>query len=342
MADIIKNSQVKWNIQTSDGLVIGALADQASTGGNIFKTLATAPYNEYIEIDPRSKNTGGRNIADQWYLLDSLGANPTTHLGGCIYFTANPAIQPIDWVQYRNPVIGNIFGNSWQCTLLTGAGSYPPHSNDLNDFGIYKPDSANEFYQHNPSANLWTMGTGCAPLLTDTTDEQQIIDLIQGQVDSIQNGFWPENKFYVTRIMTNQRDYNPVFFQKVQIIIDSLALIPATQLTWATISETFEAFEVWQLASGLDYSQWLCGQITTRTEDVSRSTSNRVYPNPSYGVFNFNFLDNKPRLVKIYDALGRLIFMPSDAGNTVDLSHLTPGIYYCMMDHYPALKLIRL
>ena len=333
LANIINNRNAKWNLQTSDGFVLGALNDQASTSTNIFNTIANPPYNDNIEIDPRSKNMGGRNIADQWYLLDSLGANPTTHLGGCIYSTTNTTIAPIDWEQYRIPIIGNIYGNSWQCSIITGAGSYPPHTNDLNDFGIFKPDTATNFYQHNPSKNLWCMGTGCAPVLDSLNDEQAIIDLIQGQVDSIQNGLWPQNKFYVTRIMTNQREYGPLFFQKISKVIDSLNLIPSSKLQWATIGETFTAFQAWQTTSGLDHSQWLCGQTTTGVENLETNNKFSIYPNPFSNIVSIDFIDNQVHKIEVVDYLGSISYSSIlFANTTIDLSKFSNGIYLIRID----------
>lgn len=285
---------------------------------------------------------GGRNIADQWYLLDSLGANPTTHLGGCIYYTTNPNDQPIDWEQYRNPIIGNIYGNTWQCSIITGAGS-SNHKNDLNDFGIFKPDTATNFYHHNPAKNLWCMGTGCAPVLDSLDDEQAIIDLIQGQVDSIQNGLWPSNKFYVTRIMTNQREYGPLFFQKISKVIDSLNLIPSSKLQWATVSEVFTAFQAWQITSGLDHSQWLCGQTTTTglTEEKNLNYFT-IYPNPSSGNYILNFADNINHQIKIYDLMGRLIqFKIINGNDIINLSNQADGLYILKVDEKIVKKIIK-
>jgi hypothetical protein len=342
LANIVDSKNAKWNLQTSDGLVLGALNDQASTSTNIFSTLSSTPFNDNVEIDPRSKNMNGRNIADQWYLLDSLGANPTTHLGGCIYVTTNSAIQPIDWEQYRNPIIGNIYGNSWKCTIITGAGSYPPHTNDLNDFGVFKPDTATNFYQHNPSKNLWCLGTGCAPLLDSLKDEQAIIDLIQGQVDSIQNGLWPSNKFYVTRIMTNQREYGPLFFQKISKVIDSLNLIPSSKLQWATISETFTAFQAWQTASSLDHSQWKCGQTATGLFEEKESPSFIVYPNPSNGQYSLHFNNIASHHLKIYDITGRLIDQKNIIGDfNLNLSHQANGLYILKIDENIIKKIVK-
>jgi hypothetical protein len=335
MANIIDSKNVKWNLQTSDGFILGALQYQSAgtSTTDIFETLANPPYSDNIEIDPRSKNKNGRNIADQWYLLDSCGANPTNHLGGCIYSTTNPSLQPIDWLQYRNPIIGNIYGNSWQCSIITGAGSYPPHTNDLNDFGVFKPDTTNNFYSHNPTKNLWCMGTGCAPLLDSLANEQDIIDLIQGQVDSIQNGLWPANKFYVTRIMTNQREYGPLFFQKLSTVIDSLNLIPSSKLQWATIGETFSAFQAWQTASGQDYSQWLCGQTTTGTENIETKRSFLIYPNPFSGMISIDFTENQEHTVEVIDYLGNIVYSSIINANTsIDLSKLSTGIYLLRLD----------
>lgn len=336
MADIINSKNAKWNLQTSDGFVLGALQYQAAgtSSTDIFETLSNPPYNDNIEIDPRSKNKNGRNIADQWYLLDSCGANPTTHLGGCIYSTTNPILQPIDWLQYRNPIIGNIYGNSWQCSIITGAGSYPPHTNDLNDFGIFKPDTTNNFYSHNPNKNLWCMGTGCAPVLDSLDNEQDIIDLIQGQVDSIQNGLWPQNKFYVTRIMTNQREYGPLFFRKISKVIDSLNLIPSSKLQWATIGETFTAFQTWRTISGLGHSQWLCGQTTTDVQNLETNDKFLIYPNPFSNKVSIDFADNQKHKIEVVDYLGSILFSRiTNANSIIDLSKISNGIYLIRIDN---------
>lgn len=330
MANLIDTYNLRWNIQTSDGLVLGALDDQAATSSNVFFTLANTPYNDNIEIDPRSKNSDGRNVADQWYLLDSLGANPSYNLGGCIYTTTDPVNHPIDWVQYKTPIIGNIYGNSWQCNILSGAGSYPPHDNDLKDFGIFMP-SVGAFYTHDYSSALWQVGTGCAPVLRDTTNEQEIIDLIQGQIDSIQNGLWPANKFYVTRIMTNQKDYNTAFFTKLQNIIDSLSIIPSTKLKWATISETFTDFQAWQLSSGFDYSQWSCGQTILGTEFDALTNNIRVtiFPNPTDNKINIQVNENysiSDTRIKLFNSQGQLIEDKKNDLTTIKLP--VSGIYF--------------
>lgn len=348
MAALVKANDMRWNLQTSDGFVHGALTDQANTSSNIFATLASPTYSNWIEIDPRSKNSipvlgVSKNIADQWYLLDSLGANPTHTLGGYVWTSCsapNNTATP-DWIPYIDTIVGNVYGNKWQCSLLSGAGSQN-HCNDLNDFGVFKPGQTN-FYTHSPGEKLWCMGTGCAPLLVDSVNEQDIIDMIQGQVDSIQNGLWPSDKFYVTRIMTNQRDFNTVFFQKLTTIMDSLKLIPASQLKWTTLEETFTAFEAWQISSGLDYSQWRCGD--TYTVGVDENTTKdlySIYPNPFNNTLTIEVSDLQKHTLEIVDFLGRVV-----CNNTVrsklllDLSGLSNGIYMLRVDGGSAEKIIK-
>ena len=177
------------------------------------------------------------------------------------------------------------------------------------------------------------MGTGCAPVLDSLNDEQAIIDLIQGQVDSIQNGLWPQNKFYVTRIMTNQREYGPLFFQKISKVIDSLNLIPSSKLQWATIGETFTAFQAWQTTSGLDHSQWLCGQTTTGVENLETNNKFSIYPNPFSNIVSIDFIDNQVHKIEVVDYLGSISYSSIlFANTTIDLSKFSNGIYLIRID----------
>lgn len=338
MAAIIDARNVKWNLQTSDGFVIGALQyDSAGTSPNdVFERLANPPYNDNIEIDPRSKNKNGRNIADQWYLLDSIGANPSKTVGGFLWYICQPSTMQPDWWQYQDTLMGAVYGNKVKFGLLSGAGSAGAslHCNDLNDFGIFKPDTITNFYQHNPNRNLWCVGTGCAPVLDSLSDEQSIIDLIQGQVDSIQSGLWPANKFYVTRIMTNQREYGPLFFQKLSKVIDSLSIIPSTQLQWATISETFAEFLNWQNSTTLDFSQWQCGQTSIGTSDLLQASNHRVFPNPFNTHLSIEFSDEILHQVEIMDIWGRTCLYRDVTENaSIDLSALSNGVYLIRIDN---------
>lgn len=338
LAAIVDSKNARWNLQTSDGFVFGARQDEINTGNNIFRMLAAAPYNDNIEIDPRNKNFPGRNIADQWYLLDSLGANPSYTVGGFLWYICQPSSMQPDWWQYQDSITGLVYGNKMKFEKLSGAGSagFTLHCNDLYDFGIFKPDTVTNFYSHNPARSLWCMGTGCAPLLDSLNDEQAVIDLIQAQVDSIQNGLWPANKFYVTRIMTNQREYGPLFMQKISKVIDSLNVIPTTKLQWATIGETFTAFQAWQQNTGLDYSMWSCGEtLNSMNQPAANGTSLKLFPNPvrSGSALTIQPGDAAAHVVKLYDNTGRLLLQETISSESVlHLPALASGLYFLRMD----------
>lgn len=343
MANLVNTKNVKWNLQTSDGFVLGARQDELSTGSNIFKTLASAPYNDNIEIDPRSKNSPGRNIADQWYLLDSIGAHPSKTVGGFIYHVCNGSPLSIDWWQYQDTLTGQYYGNKIKFNLLSGAGSLPPHCNDLNDFGVFKPDTTNNFYNHNSSRNLWCLGTGCAPLLDSMKDELAIIEEIKGQVDSIQKGLWPPDKFYITRIMTNQREYGPMFFEKVARVMDSINAIPATKIQWANITEAFAAFQAWSSGSGKTHSQWRCGETRATGLEENKVENSRVFPNPSAGKYQLHYSNSGSHDVCVYDILGKKVFYlkSNEQDVVIDLTQKPTGLYLLEIDSVRFIRLVK-
>jgi hypothetical protein len=147
---------------------------------------------------------------------------------------------------------------------------------------------------------------------------------------------WPANKFYVTRIMTNQREYGPLFLQKISKVIDSLNLIPSTKLLWATIGETFTAFQAWQQSSGLDYSMWGCGETLNSIEPPAASaTAFKLFPNPvkSGTALTIQPGDAEAHVIKMFDNTGRQLLYETIQGDaTLQLPGLVSGLYLLRMD----------
>jgi hypothetical protein len=55
----------------------------------------------------------------------------------------------------------------------------------------------------------------------------------------------------------------------------------------------------------------------------------QVYPNPSNGIFRFEFQNNQSQSVSIYNSIGSLLFEKEvNSGETIDLSDLEDGPYY--------------
>jgi hypothetical protein len=351
LAAIVDSKGAKWNLETCDGYPTGAFNLQ-TINSNIFRTLTTAPYADNIEIDPRPKvvDTTTMNIADTYRLLDTLGCNPTTTLGGFVYATSNQSVAPIDWFKFQNTIIGKKYPwKTWKANLMWGAGSYQPHTNDLNDYGIWKPDTVSysatqtNFYNHNANRAVWFIGNGCQPIfaLDSTENEQKIITTIKNFVSEVQTGAVPQNKFYVLSVVINQSHFGPTLFQKVTNVIDSVNSWGANKIQWKKLTEKFSTFQTWQNTSGLQYSQWLCGQ-TVGIEETYAEGGFNVYPNPTNEIFAIKFKDKNQHTVQIYDMIGNLILSNQVTDSWLyEMSKYSNGLYLVKVDNVISKKLIK-
>lgn len=328
-ADLVKSKNARWNLQTCDGFVEGALAHETANA-NVLRTLASATYNSHVQIDPRNKNNAGRNIADLVYLLDSCGADPSNTLGGFVWFSNNSS--QIDWFQYQDTIYGNVHPARWKADLMWGAGSLPPHTNDINDYGIWKPDTTNTFHTHNSDRTVWYIGNGCAPVLDSLDDETQIIADLQARVDSLQQGYFDASGFYSYSITINQNQFGPMLFQKLATIMDSVnVLVTENKVVWALLEEKFTAFQNdWQ-ATPDDAWLWLCGQSQTPTGTalLPDASGLRYYPNPATQFLQLEHNKYILEYLRLYDFSGRLVqqLQPQSYQTQLDLSGIASGIY---------------
>lgn len=352
LADIIDAKGAKWNLQTCDGYPTGAFNNQP-IASNIFRTLATAPYDDNIEIDPRPKtlDTNVMNIADTYRLLDTLGAKPTKTLGGFVYTTTNQSIAPIDWYKFQTNVQGKKYPwKTWKADMMWGAGSYKPHTNDLNDYGIWKPDTVSytntltSFYKHNPNRSVWYIGNGCQPIyaLDSTEDEQIIISAIRSFLNQIENKTVPLNKFYVYSVVINQSHFGPTLFKKISTICDSINSWDKSKIEWKKLTEKISAFQAWQKTTGEQYSQWLCNQ-TLGIESQIAQDNFTLYPNPTSKYINLTFDDHQTHEIKVYTMMGTLILSTQETSTwNYDFSNLASGMYFIQIDETTSKKLIKL
>lgn len=351
LASIVDSKGAKWNLQTCDGYPTGAFNLQ-TINSNIFRTLKSGTYADNIEIDPRPKvlDTTKMNIADTYRLLDTLGCNPSTTLGGFVYATTNQSIAPIDWFKYQYTITGKKYPwKTWKANLMWGAGSYQPHTNDLNDYGIWKPDTVSytatqaKFYTHNPNRAVWFIGNGCQPIyaLDSTENEQIIITTIKNFVNQVQTGVVPKNKFYGLSVVINQSHFGPTLFQKVSNVIDSVNSWGTNKIQWQKLTEKLSLFQGWQTSSGLQYSQWLCGQ-TVGVEEKNSNKDLSIHPNPTNDFFAITFDDKNQHLVRIYDMIGNLIFTNQVTNSwSYDISNYSKGVYLIKVDDFISSKIIK-
>jgi hypothetical protein len=138
--------------------------------------------------------------------------------------------------------------------------------------------------------------------------------------------------------MTNQREYGPMFFQKISRLIDSLNAFPPGQLRWATIRESFTDFLDWRTQTGLDSSQWQCGQTLTDVPGIEPDAFT-VYPNPSGDWLGIEFPDQRMHRLEFFSFDGKLLRSVTVRHNEpVRLDFLPGGMYLLRLDEGKLLK----
>ena len=343
LAAILQPYSAKWNLQTCDEFVVGAL-NVDDYADNVFRTLETT-YGDIVEIDPRSKvEIPGNNIADTYHLLDSAGANPTTTLGGFIYYSAGT--PPIDWPNYLTTKYSqspNYPPVEWNCNIIWGAGS-PNHAYDFYNWGIWKPKSSstnsttNEtlFTTHEPGNSIWYIGSGCPPANTDppanpgsfdpTDNVSDITGPLKAFIDSIQDHLLPWDRFYSYSITINQSGFGTTLFNKIQVICDSVEAWGASKIQWASLTEKLDLFQ----NTSLTNSQWGCGETWPLAGvENEQLPEPQIFPNPSTGVFTVEANEVIDRTIEVVDLRGTRVLTTTmnTASVSLDLSFLYAGPY---------------
>lgn len=356
LAAIIDAKGAAWNLQTCDGFARGAWNNEVNPViNNVFRTITSGNYSDNIEIDPRPKTSDTilYNIADTWHYLDTLGCFPTQTAGGFLYSTQNPVDHPIDWWQFQDTIIAKSSPwEKWKGNLMWGAGSYTPHTNDLNDYGIWLPSAVSytetfdSFYVHNPNNTVWYIGNGCQPVqsLDSLESIHDVLDPLRDFIDSIQNDLLPQNNFYVYSVTINQREFGPMLYQKISDFCDTINDWGTSKIVWGTLTEKFAEFETWQTTTQNQYSQWNCGQFTSVGLPVAHDKFGfySVFPNPSSGIYQIAFNDNEAHLVEVVDQYGhpvweKVVFDQEE----IDLRNNPSGIYFLRIDKLISEKIIK-
>lgn len=109
-----------------------------------------------ISIDPHSHEQKGYNYADVACLIDSLGVEPTTVIGGHVWDPESPNFQ--EWDRFRQPLRGSKYPwYVWPGNILIGSGT-PNHINDPSPAGIWRPKDRYNYFVDDPNANVYAVG----------------------------------------------------------------------------------------------------------------------------------------------------------------------------------------
>lgn len=351
IADMVYSKGAKWNLETCQKFVFASIAQESAATSTVdvleYCNKKGGTAGAYIEIDPRYKTSGPTytlDIADVAHMIDSTGAVASDNLGGFLCWTQGAAPNAFtgqDWTLYQNVNYpGAKYHVPWKAKVIWGPGSSPPHKHDANNYGVWQNTNANDslgFYTHTPSAtNAWLQGNGCAPQVSDSNvSVQWIVNYFRDITNKLQSGGYPSNKFYVATIMTNFKHYASTNFrQRLTTVVDSVNnMVNQNKIVWATISQKQTAFTAWQISSGLDYSQWNCGQAPIAVAiDEKHESKISVFPNPVGSELNISGLYGlNIKKLSIYNVLGKLekeVTLTGRAYEKINTSDLASGCYF--------------
>lgn len=328
-SNLVINKNASWNLQTSPKYLMGVIKWENAVNSST-DVLESIHNTQQIDVDPRQKTGLGynQNIADVAYLLGTIGVSDSKTVGG---FIASPS-QNADWEKYLNPVKGVVYPNaSWQAEILWGAASFGHQSDDLQNYGIWKPKDKANFGTHEPKNSAWFIGNGCSNVLFANTNPDSILQNIKNVLRAIEIGKMPADKFYSMTIMTNQRDFSAAYLQKINWLIDSLSTyVKQGKIVWATLQEKLDYFEDWSIKQNLTYSQYSCAEtplLTSSSEPVPTTLKIAIFPNPSRGLVNIQGAQGCH--LELFDLAGRRLKsqkMVSD-NEALDLSFLPRGMF---------------
>lgn len=364
IVDLIYAKNARYNLQTNPSFVQGCLVlEQAATTATDILEYANKiggiPSN-IVEIDPRYKGSSFYNIADVSYSITLTGAQSSKIVGGYIYFdkTTPPGTYTLgDWLPYTLSITAqNTPTYSWKADIIWGGGSLPPHTKDLENYGVWKPrgkQDSIDYYCHDPNQTVWNQGNGCGWVLTPTTNVNSLIAEIRTEATKIKNGTYPANKFYNGHLMINFKDFGtstvtPSFQMPATLsrILDSInVMVSQGKIIWNTITQKQNSFAAWSSSTGIAFSQWKCGQTVTLSPTCAPNKLNEyanyfdigisIFPNPAndqlHYVWDNSFYDLAT--ISFYDHTGKWVLTESvsNSKGTLNVGKLPSGIYFIVV-----------
>jgi hypothetical protein len=159
VANLMRDHDLPWSLQPDWKILECALLYEDTTlmqttnGKNLFRYLRE---DLGTIIDPHSHENGGYNYTDVAHLIDSLGVEPSTVIGGHVWDPSLPEFQ--EWDRYRVPVPGERYPSAlWRGDILMGSGT-PFHVNDPMVSGVWRPQDRDHYFTHDANANIVAIG----------------------------------------------------------------------------------------------------------------------------------------------------------------------------------------
>lgn len=323
---------VKYNYG-ADYVALQAIADldtgtvlSTTNGKNLVKWMKE---DKGVECDPHAHETT-YNYADVHYLMSQLGITPSDVMSGYLYDTLQGGIS---WDSYQDGVTGIFFpSHTWQPKILWGAAT-PMHVADPYFFGVFKPQSMENFFVHDPSNTLTSIGVGCPIKLESTTTISSVDSLIDKIISDIQNAVLPANGIYTQEIFFGEGKVNqPWFLPLLNKVIDSVNVhVGNGTAEWKNLTEIHD---LWKTAfDSLPFAYDCDGYNVLGINDNGLLHNGlSVYPNPfsEEVIIRANIHLNNADLT-VYNCFGQEVAQVKNlSGQTITFrrEELRGGLYF--------------
>ncbi len=295
-----------------------------------------------IRFDVKNK---GNNISDAGNVFinnissnltyvsnDSLLLNPLTPNAYSSYefrLNFNPENQQNDIIGFRLGAIANLYGNAKRYDSIPIIGNIETfETGNLNSFTWENISAIPWVIDNNPNNSYrgsYSLKSGSISNNSKTTLSVNFTSIIN---DSI--------VFYMRTSTEQNYDVLRFYIDNI-IVLETTGEIPWKRYTFS-VNQGEHNFK-WEYEK--DYSQsggsdaiWIdnvdfpLNGIVLSNNNLSNNIDNIiVYPNPAQDFLIVSNLD-KDSTIKLFDSLGRLVFIPKNNDNTINTSGLKNGVYY--------------
>jgi len=222
-----------------------------------------------ISVDPHSHENVGHNYADVAYLIDSLGVEPTSVIGGHIWDPDDRNFT--NWERFTTPMQGQKFPwTSWKGDILMGHGT-SKHVNDPAPSGVWKPKGIHDFWSHDSTGTVYAVGQYKSSI-------KGIIELI----NLYDSGIVPPEKLLTTTIGTNQFQLETNYIGMYeQTILKPLIELQDSGLVKIILFE--ELIDEWKEkydSTGYIYNAPEPTDVKTQDNKICKFNLKQNYPNP--------------------------------------------------------------
>ena len=191
--DLLKEYDIEWDWQ-SDQPVVEAMIEYESDPGFLTKTdgknILKYMSDLGISLDPHAHTN---NYADIAYLMQQLGAQASSVIGGTVHVTCGSTymgfLELDDWhaninLSSDSLVHGEDYPDAlWDPKVLSDPGMGGHYFDDWSS-GVWRPGNAEEFYNHEPNSDIVYIGEGYphdATIIGSTHASKAVVHASNGQ-----------------------------------------------------------------------------------------------------------------------------------------------------------------